>query len=144
MRLVQAGGRLVDHVIRASIFAELKMLLVYSVSFSLGQGSLVPTSACPKVATSIPVNSVCESFCSGRCAFYNNTFDDSDTGYATNVTLYRVTPYGAVSLANKNTGDAMGDLLFYFYQVAGSGVHVGLQKTYHFLSSVFPSQVVDF
>jgi hypothetical protein len=78
-------------------------------------------SSCTHVTNSSQVDAVCQNFCSGHCAWYNNSVNAHDTGGPTNLTIYRVTPIGITSLRNKNAGDAVGDLLFYFFQTAGKG-----------------------
>eukprot|EP00936_MAST-01D_sp_MAST-1D-sp1_P000590 g590.t1 len=46
------------------------------------------------------------SFCAGTCDF------DGSGGGVQNITVYRVTPRNVTDLANKNTGDAAGDIMF--------------------------------
>jgi len=52
----------------------------------------------------------CEAFCTGRCNFHNKSF--GETGTATNMTLYRLTPRNVEGIANHNTGDVPGDVGF--------------------------------
>jgi hypothetical protein len=47
----------------------------------------------------------CDDFCAGKCAMAGG-------GVRENRTVYRVTPYNVSGLADKDTGDAAGDLFF--------------------------------
>ena len=49
-------------------------------------------------------NCTCSTFCAGACSI-------NATGPSTK-TLYRMTPHGVMSLANKDTGDVNGDTSF--------------------------------
>jgi hypothetical protein len=52
----------------------------------------------------------CQAYCTGKCSFYNKSL--GDTGTATNITLYRLTPKNVLGIADRNTGDAPGDVGF--------------------------------
>lgn len=58
-----------------------------------------------------PAAEVCEDFCTSKCSFFNATA--GETGQATNITLYRITPKNVTGIQNKNTGDAPGDVSFF-------------------------------
>jgi hypothetical protein len=52
-------------------------------------------------------NCTCTDYCGGKCAI--NT---TDGDYKQNMLLYRMTPFVARTLTNKNTGDVKGDTSF--------------------------------
>jgi hypothetical protein len=57
------------------------------------------------------VAEVCEAFCSGQCSFFNTSA--GETGRPVNLTLYRMTPINVTDAANKDLGDAPGDIGFF-------------------------------
>ena len=52
----------------------------------------------------------CQDYCTGKCSFWNESL--GDTGGATNMTIYRLTPRGVLGVADRNTGDVPGDVGF--------------------------------
>jgi hypothetical protein len=57
-------------------------------------------------------NCSCDSFCSGSCSFHAG--GSTNESIVTNITMYRFTPRSVLHLENTNTGDALGDLGFFF------------------------------
>jgi hypothetical protein len=58
-------------------------------------------------AAALDANCSCTSFCQGTCAA-------SNAGRPVKQMVYRLTPYNVTGLAEKDTGDAPGDMGFYF------------------------------
>ena len=52
---------------------------------------------------------LCDEFCTGKCAFYNTTAEE--TGQPLNLSLF-ITPANVTGLRNKDTGDLLGDMEF--------------------------------
>ena len=84
----------------------LRCMLVSSLLLVLPVASI--QQACD---ISQPAAEVCEDFCTSKCSFFNATA--GETGQATNITLYRITPKNVTGIQNKNTGDAPGDVSFF-------------------------------
>ena len=75
-----------------------------------------PSAACkaPASDSAADIAAVCAEFCSGGCSWLNSSA--GETGAATTLTQYRMTPRNCTTLTNKDTGDARGDLTFVFSQ----------------------------
>ena len=87
--------------------------------FTLALGaaaSNVPT--CTHEGDTRPVDEICQDYCTGKCAFLNET---TDTGKPSSIVLYRVTPVHARDPANKDFGDPIGDIGFYLGLRTGRG-----------------------
>ena len=78
--------------------------------------SAVP--ACIQPEDTRSYDDICQDYCTGKCAFLNET---TDTGRPSQLTLYRVTPTHARDPANKDMGDPIGDIGFYLGLRTGRG-----------------------
>jgi hypothetical protein len=67
---------------------------------------LVALAAVVALAGALSPNCSCSSFCNGTCAATNN-------GKPIKLAVYRLTPYNVTDIAEKDTGDAAGDMGFY-------------------------------
>eukprot|EP01047_Picozoa_sp_COSAG01_P021511 COSAG01_NODE_1250_length_11058_cov_35.299845_1_plen_277_part_00 len=64
-----------------------------------------------------PVSTLCRSFCTNQCSFFNISNDEQ--GQPQSLTVYRLTPANNVDLVNKDVGDAAGDLGFFLSGMGG-------------------------
>lgn len=78
------------------------------LSRSSGAATSMKQAACN---ISAPIDELCESFCSNKCAFFNATA--GETGTPETVTVYRLTPSHITDMVNKDAGDPNGDLSFF-------------------------------
>jgi hypothetical protein len=76
--------------------------------------ALVVTTAASLAPPPLPVCASCEDYCAGRCALAGPSLLSGAPNPRTlqNLTVYRMTAANVSGLANKNTGDAPGDLVF--------------------------------
>jgi hypothetical protein len=71
------------------------------------QPSMVTAEAKAAAASALDPSCSCGSFCNGTCAATN-------FGKPVKLSVYRLTPYNVTDIADKDTGDAPGDMGFYF------------------------------
>jgi hypothetical protein len=98
--------------------------------------ALVALSVGVPPACDVQNASVCDSFCTGGCGFYNTSL--KERGMPQNLTVYRITPKNVSGLANKNTADPPGDLTFVIsrknltqqclHDPSGRGCHTDLES----------------